>query len=171
MKKSFFIFVVFCIQCAFGITLEEVANKKFWEVGKMVDPNDTDFVLAKPQDIKKGTLVIKVFLTRCPTLEPNMLEINTKEKIITTTFFADGTLKEKFELDDFRQDGDKLIFNYDKDERWILKWLDKKKGLLLRIESGVGEILFIDIEYLLKKNLPIPPIVVYDMSDLQSCKL
>ena len=42
---------------------------------------------------------------------------------------------------------------------------------MLRIESGVlhsydRETLFIDIEYLLKKNLPIPPIVVYDMSDL-----
>ena len=94
----------------------------------MVDPNDTDFVLAKPQDIKKGTLVIKVFLTGWPTLEPNMLEINTKEKIITTTFFADGTFKKKFELDDFRQDGDRLIFN-DGKYPWTLKWLDKKKGL------------------------------------------
>ena len=158
------------MQYAFGITLEEVANKKFWEVGKISNPKDPNFILAKPQGIKEGTLVIEVFLTGWPTLEPNMLEINTKEKIITKTFFADGTLKEKFELDDFRQDGDRLIFN-DGKYPWALKWLDKEKGLLLRIESGVGEILFIDIEYLLKKNLPIPPIVVYDMSDLQSCKL
>ncbi len=158
------------MQYAFGITLEEVANKKFWEVGKISNPKDPNFILAKPQGIKEGTLVIEVFLTGWPTLEPNMLEINTKEKIITKTFFADGTLKEKFELDDFRQDGDRLIFN-DGKYPWALKWLDKEKGLLLRIESGVlhsydRETLFIDIEYLLKKNLPIPPIVVYDMSDL-----
>ena len=131
----------------------------------MVDPNDTDFVLAKPQDIKKGTLVIKVFLTRCPTLEPNMFEINTEDKVATDIFYANTPLKIKFELNHFSQDGDKLILDNGKGTHWTFRWLDKKKRLLLRSASGVDRT-YIDIEYLLENNLPIPPIVVYDMRDL-----
>ena len=166
MKKSFFIFVVFCIQCAFGITLEEIANKKFWEVDKFSNPKDPNFILAKPQGIKEGTLVVEVFLNRVPPpLEPNMFEINTEDKVATDIFYANTPLKIKFELNHFSQDGDKLILDNGKGTHWTFRWLDKKKRLLLRSASGVDRT-YIDIEYLLENNLPIPPIVVYDMRDL-----
>lgn len=161
------------MQCVFSITLEEIANREFWQVEKFVYLEDLNsIILAKPsKKIEDNTLVIGINLANHHThsvLQPDALEINTKKKIIIRTSFTDyESSKIKFELEDFTQKGNELKF---KDNRNPLtfQWLDKKMGLLQMMEDSTlnSPTRWIDIKYLLDNNLPIPPIIVYDMSGL-----
>lgn len=48
------------------------------------------------------------------------------------------------------------------------KWKDKSKGLLEveEMDTISQKKLYVDMQYLIENNLPLPPIVVYDMRDL-----
>lgn len=165
--KKLVIIILLSLQCAFCIDLQEIANRKFYEVSKFSEESG---ILAKASNIKNGNLVMYVFFTPKLIFEPNYLMIDTKEKVIEEAHFADGDAHGKVDIkhDEFNKVGDTLIIpNY-----MQFKWKDKSKGLLeveeLKRDGIVGsqKKLYVDIQYLIENNLPLPPIVVYDVSDL-----
>lgn len=162
MKKL--LIIVFGLQCVlFCIDLQEIENRKFYEVSIFSEENN---ILAKDSSIKNGSLAIYVFFTPNLVFEPNYFIINTKEKVLEKAHFADGDAHSKINIkqNEFKKVGDTLILaNYMK-----FKWKDKSKGLLEveEMDTISQKKLYVDMQYYIKNNLPIPPIVVYDMRDL-----
>lgn len=160
MKK--FLIIVFGLQCVlFCIDLQEIENRKFDEVSIFSEENN---ILAKDSSIKNGSLAIYVFFTPNLVFEPNYFIINTKEKVLEKAHFADGDAHSKINIkqNEFKKVGDTLILaNYMK-----FKWKDKSKGLLEveEMDTISQKKLYVDMQYLIENNLPLPPIVVYDMS-------
>ncbi|MDY5950276.1 MAG: hypothetical protein SPJ16_03670 [Helicobacter sp.] len=124
MKKL--LIIVFGLQCVlFCIDLQEIENRKFYEVSIFSEENN---ILAKDSIIKNGSLAIYVFFTSNLVFEPNYFIINTKEKVLEKAHFADGDAHSKINIkqNEFKKVGDTLILaNYMK-----FKWKDKSKGLL-----------------------------------------
>lgn len=124
MKKL--LIIVFGLQCVlFCIDLQEIENRKFYEVSIFSEENN---ILAKDSSIKNGSLAIYVFFTSNLVFEPNYFIINTKEKVLEKAHFADGDAHSKINIkqNEFKKVGDTLILaNYMK-----FKWKDKSKGLL-----------------------------------------
>ncbi|WP_104718918.1 hypothetical protein [Helicobacter trogontum] len=162
MKKL--LIIIFGLQCVlFCIDLQEIENRKFYEVSIFSEENN---ILAKDSNIKNGSLAIYVFFTPNLVFEPNYFIINTKEKVLEKAHFADGDAHSKINIkqNEFKKVGDTLILaNYMK-----FKWKDKSKGLLEveEMDTISQKKLYVDMQYYIKNNLPIPPIVVYDMRDL-----
>lgn len=162
MKKL--LIIVFGLQCVlFCIDLQEIENRKFYEVSIFSEENN---ILAKDSNIKNGSLAIYVFFTSNLVFEPNYFIINTKEKVLEKAHFADGDAHSKINIkqNEFKKVGDTLILaNYMK-----FKWKDKSKGLLEveEMDTISQKKLYVDMQYYIENNLPIPPIVVYDMRDL-----
>ncbi|TLD93353.1 hypothetical protein [Helicobacter trogontum] len=162
MKKL--LIIIFGLQCVlFCIDLQEIENRKFYEVSIFSEENN---ILAKDSNIKNGSLAIYVFFTSNLVFEPNYFIINTKEKVLEKAHFADGDAHSKINIkqNEFKKVGDTLILaNYMK-----FKWKDKSKGLLEveEMDTISQKKLYVDMQYLIENNLPIPPIVVYDMRDL-----
>ena len=162
MKKL--LIIVFGLQCVlFCIDLQEIENRKFYEVSIFSEENN---ILAKGSSIKNGSLAIYVFFTPNLVFEPNYFIINTKEKVLEKAHFADGDAHSKINIkqNEFKKVGDTLILaNYMK-----FKWKDKSKGLLEveEMDTISQKKLYVDMQYYIENNLPIPPIVVYDMRDL-----
>lgn len=162
MKKL--LIIVFGLQCVlFCIDLQEIENRKFYEVSIFSEENN---ILAKDSNIKNGSLAIYVFFTSNLVFEPNYFIINTKEKVLEKAHFADGDAHSKINIkqNEFKKVGDTLILaNYMK-----FKWKDKSKGLLEveEMDTISQKKLYVDMQYLIENNLPLPPIVVYDMRDL-----
>lgn len=162
MKKL--LIIVFGLQCVlFCIDLQEIENRKFYEVSIFSEENN---ILAKDSSIKNGSLAIYVFFTPNLVFEPNYFIINTKEKVLEKAHFADGDAHSKINIkqNEFKKVGDTLILaNYMK-----FKWKDKSKGLLEveEMDTISQKKLYVDMQYYIENNLPIPPIVVYDMRDL-----
>lgn len=162
MKKL--LIIVFGLQCVlFCIDLQEIENRKFYEVSIFSEENN---ILAKDSIIKNGSLAIYVFFTSNLVFEPNYFIINTKEKVLEKAHFADGDAHSKINIkqNEFKKVGDTLILaNYMK-----FKWKDKSKGLLEveEMDTISQKKLYVDMQYYIENNLPIPPIVVYDMRDL-----
>ncbi|EEO24453.1 MULTISPECIES: hypothetical protein [Helicobacter] len=162
MKKL--LIIVFGLQCVlFCIDLQEIENRKFYEVSIFSEENN---ILAKDSSIKNGSLAIYVFFTSNLVFEPNYFIINTKEKVLEKAHFADGDAHSKINIkqNEFKKVGDTLILaNYMK-----FKWKDKSKGLLEveEMDTISQKKLYVDMQYYIENNLPIPPIVVYDMRDL-----
>lgn len=160
MKKL--LIIVFGLQCVlFCIDLQEIENRKFYEVSIFSEENN---ILAKDSSIKNGSLAIYVFFTPNLVFEPNYFIINTKEKVLEKAHFADGDAHSKINIkqNEFKKVGDTLILaNYMK-----FKWKDKSKGLLEveEMDTISQKKLYVDMQYLIENNLPLPPIVVYDMS-------
>ncbi len=155
--------IVFSLQCVFCIDLQEIENRKFYEVSIFSEESN---ILAKDSNIKNGSLAIYVFFTPNLVFEPNYFIINTKEKVLEKAHFADGDTHSKINIkqNEFKKVGDTLIIaNYMK-----FKWKDKNKGLLEieEMDTISQKKLYVDIQYYIENNLPIPPIVVYDMRDL-----
>lgn len=152
------------MQCVlFCIDLQEIENRKFYEVSIFSEENN---ILAKDSSIKNGSLAIYVFFTPNLVFEPNYFIINTKEKVLEKAHFADGDAHSKINIkqNEFKKVGDTLILaNYMK-----FKWKDKSKGLLEveEMDTISQKKLYVDMQYYIENNLPIPPIVVYDMRDL-----
>lgn len=150
------------MQCVlFCIDLQEIENRKFDEVSIFSEENN---ILAKDSSIKNGSLAIYVFFTPNLVFEPNYFIINTKEKVLEKAHFADGDAHSKINIkqNEFKKVGDTLILaNYMK-----FKWKDKSKGLLEveEMDTISQKKLYVDMQYLIENNLPLPPIVVYDMS-------
>ncbi|RDU67267.1 hypothetical protein [Helicobacter equorum] len=162
MKKL--LIIVFGLQCVlFCIDLQEIENRKFYEVSIFSEENN---ILAKDSSIKNGSLAIYVFFTPNLVFEPNYFIINTKEKVLEKAHFADGDAHSKINIkqNEFKKVGDTLILaNYMK-----FKWKDKSKGLLEveEMDTISQKKLYVDMQYYIENNLPIPPIVVYNMRDL-----
>lgn len=162
MKKL--LIIVFGLQCVlFCIDLQEIENRKFYEVSIFSEENN---ILAKDSSIKNGSLAIYVFFTPNLVFEPNYFIINTKEKVLEKAHFADGDAHSKINIkqNEFKKVGDTLILaNYMK-----FKWKDKSKGLLEveEMDAISQKKLYVDMQYYIENNLPIPPIVVYNMRDL-----
>lgn len=162
MKKL--LIIVFGLQCVlFCIDLQEIENRKFYEASIFSEENN---ILAKDSSIKNGSLAIYVFFTPNLVFEPNYFIINTKEKVLEKAHFADGDAHSKINIkqNEFKKVGDTLILaNYMK-----FKWKDKSKGLLEveEMDTISQKKLYVDMQYYIENNLPIPPIVVYDMRDL-----
>lgn len=165
--KELVIIIALSLQCAFCIDLQELANRKFYEVSEF---SEESAILAKASNIKNGNLVMYVFFTPKLIFEPNYLIIDTKEGVLEKAHFADGDTHSKVNVrqNEFNKVGDILvIFNY-----MQFKWKDKSKGLLeveeIKREGTLApqKNLYVDIQYLIENNLPLPPIVVFDMSDL-----
>lgn len=162
MKKL--LIIVFGLQCVlFCIDLQEIENRKFYEVSIFSEENN---ILAKDSSIKNGSLAIYVFFTPNLVFEPNYFIINTKEKVLEKAHFADGDAHSKINIkqNEFKKVGDTLILaNYMK-----FKWKDKSKGLLEveEMDTISQKKLYVDMQYLIENNLPLPPIVVYNMRDL-----
>lgn len=160
MKKL--LIIIFGLQCVlFCIDLQEIENRKFYEVSIFSEENN---ILAKDSNIKNGSLAIYVFFTSNLVFEPNYFIINTKEKVLEKAHFADGDAHSKINIkqNEFKKVGDTLILaNYMK-----FKWKDKSKGLLEveEMDTISQKKLYVDMQYLIENNLPLPPIVVYDMS-------
>lgn len=160
MKKL--LIIVFGLQCVlFCIDLQEIENRKFYEASIFSEENN---ILAKDSSIKNGSLAIYVFFTPNLVFEPNYFIINTKEKVLEKAHFADGDAHSKINIkqNEFKKVGDTLILaNYMK-----FKWKDKSKGLLEveEMDTISQKKLYVDMQYLIENNLPLPPIVVYDMS-------
>lgn len=162
MKKL--LIIAFGLQCVlFCIDLQEIENKKFYEASIFSEENN---ILAKDSSIKNGSLAIYVFFTPNLVFEPNYFIINTKEKVLEKAHFADGDAHSKINIkqNELKKVGDTLILaNYMK-----FKWKDKSKGLLEveEMDTISQKKLYVDMQYYIENNLPIPPIVVYDMRDL-----
>lgn len=162
MKKL--LIIVFGLQCVlFCIDLQEIENRKFYEVSIFSEENN---ILAKDSSIKNGSLAIYVFFTPNLVFEPNYFIINTKEKVLEKAHFADGDAHSKINIkqNEFKKVGDTLILaNYMK-----FKWKDKSKGLLEveEMDTISQKKLYVDMQYYIENNLPMLPIVVYDMRDL-----
>lgn len=168
--KELVIIITLSLQCAFCIDLQEIANRKLYEVYEVNKFSEENGILAKSSNIKNGDLVMYVFFTPKFIFEPNYLMINTKEGVLEKVHFADGDAHSKVNVrqNEFNKVGDTLIIsNYIQ-----IKWKDKSKGLLEIEEIKRDGILtpqknlYVDIQYLIENNLPLPPIVVYNMSDL-----
>ncbi|TLD79700.1 hypothetical protein LS70_009760 [Helicobacter sp. MIT 11-5569] len=116
--KKILIMIALGLQCAFCIDLEEIANRKFYEVGEWGE----DSVLAKASNVKRGDLVMYVFFTPHLIFEPNYLIIDTKENVLVDAHFADGDSHSKVNIkqDEFYQRDDILIWDY-----MEFKWKDK----------------------------------------------
>lgn len=156
--------IAFGLQCVlFCIDLQEIENRKFYEVSIFSEESN---ILAKDSNIKNGSLAIYVFFTPNLVFEPNYFIINTKEKVLEKAHFADGDAHSKINIkqNELKKVGDTLILaNYMK-----FKWKDKSKGLLEveEMDTISQKKLYVDMQYYIENNLPIPPIVVYDMRDL-----